>query len=196
VIASFPDGLINLGGELDAEALKATVAGDADIESLGDRIMSDLGSQHSARPDDAALLLVRYEGPSSEAQRTVRRLKIHRRDLQGTQRTRKLLREWLEVWNLSDMADEEELLITEVVTNGLVHGDSDVHVVVRRYPDRVRVEVRDSDPHRARAVTVPRQEDEAEGGRGLMIVSALVSVWGNSPSGRGKTVWFELPVPA
>lgn len=196
VMAYFTDGLINLGGELDPAAMTANVAGDVDIESLGDRIMGDLESEHAAHPDDAALLLVRYEGPSNEARRTVRQLKIHRRDLQGAQRTRRLLREWLEAWNLSDMADEEELLITEVVTNGLVHGDSDVHVVVRRYPDRVRVEVRDSDPHRARTVTVPRQEDEAEGGRGLMIVSALASAWGNSPSGRGKTVWFEVPVPA
>lgn len=38
-------------------------------------------------------------------------------------------------------------------------------------------------------------EDEAEGGRGLLIVSALADTWGNSPGGRGKTVWFELPTP-
>jgi anti-sigma regulatory factor (Ser/Thr protein kinase) len=196
MLACFTDGLINSGSQLDAEELTTVLAGDADIESLGDRIMTGLARRHAARADDAALLLVRYEGPSSEARRAVRQLTIHRRDLRGTQRTRKLIREWLDDWELSGMADEEELLVSEVVTNGLVHGDSDVHVVVRRYPDRVRVEVRDSDPHRARAVTMPRQEDEAEGGRGLMIVSALASAWGNSPSGRGKTVWFELPVPA
>ncbi|GAA3823834.1 hypothetical protein GCM10022206_72700 [Streptomyces chiangmaiensis] len=38
--------------------------------------------------------------------------------------------------------------------------------------------------------------DQAEGGRGLVIVSAPASAWGNSPSGRGKTVWFELPTPS
>jgi hypothetical protein len=26
-------------------------------------------------------------------------------------------------------------------------------------------------------------------------VMALATIWGNSPAGRGKTVWFELPVP-
>ncbi|MFJ8720461.1 ATP-binding protein [Streptomyces sp. NPDC093269] len=96
----------------------------------------------------------------------------------------------------SSMADDEELLLSEIVTNGLVHGDSDVYVYVRKYPERLRVEVRDSDPHPAAAVTVPREEDQAEGGRGLVIVSALASAWGNSPSGRGKTVWFELPTPS
>ncbi|WP_258056181.1 SpoIIE family protein phosphatase [Streptomyces sp. Ru62] len=196
IFACFTDGLIRTGSETVSERLAAVVAGDVDIESLGDQIMSDFKRRQAEHADDAALLLVRYEGPSSEAQRTVRQLKIHRRDLQGAQRTRRRLREWLELWHLSDMADEQELLVSEVVTNGLVHGDSDVYVVVRRYPDRVRTEVRDSDPHRAVPVTVPRKEDEAEGGRGLMIVSALASAWGNSPSGRGKTVWFELPVPA
>ncbi|WP_369251153.1 ATP-binding protein [Streptomyces sp. R41] len=85
--------------------------------------------------------------------------------------------------------------MSEVVTNGLVHGDSDVYVYVREFPERIRVEVRHSDPHLAKAVTVPREEDQAEGGRGLVIVSAPASAWGNSPSGRGKTVWFELPTP-
>ncbi|MFJ4467358.1 SpoIIE family protein phosphatase [Streptomyces sp. NPDC089424] len=196
IIACFTDGLISLGSELDAETLKTALGSHADIESLADQIMKGFGRRRVTHTDDAALLLVCYEGPSSEAQRVIRQLKIHRRDLQGTPRARKLIREWLDGWDLSGMADEEELLLSEVVTNGLVHGDSDVYVVVRKYPDRVRVEVRDSDPHRPRTVTMPRQEDEAEGGRGLMIVSALASAWGNSPSGRGKTVWFELPVPA
>jgi anti-sigma regulatory factor (Ser/Thr protein kinase) len=116
--------------------------------------------------------------------------------LQGVHRTRKELREWLRSWSLDSAVDEAELLTSEVVTNALVHGDSDVSVCVRQYPDHIRVEVRDSDPHPARPVTVPRAEDEAEGGRGLLIVSALASGWGNSPSGRGKTVWFELPTEA
>jgi anti-sigma regulatory factor (Ser/Thr protein kinase) len=195
-LACFTDGLVSSGSELGAEALQTALADGEDIESIGDQIMTGLRSRRATHADDAALLLVRYEGPSSEAQRAVRHIKIPRRDLRGTQRTRRLIRAWLDEWDLSSMAGEEELLVSEVVTNGLVHGDSDVYVVVRRYPDRVRVEVRDSDPHRARAVAMPGQEDEAEGGRGLMIVSALASAWGNSPSGRGKTVWFELPVPA
>ena len=195
LLAYFTDGLVDFASELDPEALKAAFVKGGDLESLGDRIISGFESRHVMHADDAALLLVRYEGPSVEAQRNIRQLKIHRRDLQGARHTRGLIREWLKGWDLSAIADEEELLVSEVVTNGLVHGDSDVHVSVRRYPDRVRVEVRDSDPHPALAVTVPREEDQAEGGRGLVIVSALASAWGNSPSGRGKTVWFELPVP-
>ncbi|WP_406502398.1 hypothetical protein [Streptomyces sp. NBC_01602] len=77
-------------------------------------------------------------------------MKIHRRELLGAQRTRGLLRQWLNGWDLAGRADEEELLVSEVVTNGLVHGDSDVYVYVRRYPERVRVEVRDIAPRPGR----------------------------------------------
>ncbi|MFF7889854.1 SpoIIE family protein phosphatase [Streptomyces sp. NPDC020794] len=195
LLAFYTDGLVGFADALDPEALQEVFRGGSNLEALGDGLIARFDNLHTRHTDDAALMLVLYEGPSSEARENVRQIRIHRRDLQGAQRTRRLLREWLEGWGLSGMIDEEELLVSEIVTNGLVHGDSDVHVYVRRYPERVRVEVRDSDPRPARTVTVPREEDQAEGGRGLVIVSALASAWGNSPSGRGKTVWFELPVP-
>ncbi|MEV5492610.1 ATP-binding SpoIIE family protein phosphatase [Streptomyces bobili] len=194
LLAFYTDGLVTSADALDPEALQEVFRGGS-LEELGDGLIARFDNLHTPHTDDAALMLVLYEGPSSEARENVRQLRIHRRDLQGAQRTRRLLREWLEGWGLAGMIDEEELLVSEIVTNGLVHGDSDVHVYVRRYPERVRVEVRDSDPRPARTVTIPREEDQSEGGRGLVIVSALASAWGNSPSGRGKTVWFELPVP-
>ncbi|WP_146075764.1 ATP-binding SpoIIE family protein phosphatase [Streptomyces sp. Ru62] len=195
LLAFYTDGLGGVGGDVDPAAVRAAFDEPGNLESVGDRLIRGFSKSLPRHADDAALLLVGYEGPSADAQRNVRQLHIHRRDLHGAQRTRRLVREWLEGWELSTMADDEELLVSEVVTNGLVHGDSDVYVYVRRYPERIRVEVRDSDPHLAQAVTVPREEDQAEGGRGLVIVSALASAWGNSPSGRGKTVWFEIPTP-
>ncbi|WP_369221610.1 SpoIIE family protein phosphatase [Streptomyces sp. R39] len=195
LLAFFTDGMVGFGRNLEPESPTAAYPDDIDLESLGDQLIGRRESLRVRHADDAALLLVRYKGPSAEARRNTRQLRIHRRDLLGARRTRGMLRKWLDGWGLADMADAEELLVSEVVTNGLVHGDSDVYVCVRRYPERVRVEVRDSDPHPARTVTIPREEDQAEGGRGLVIVSALASAWGNSPSGRGKTVWFELPIP-
>lgn len=195
LLAFYTDGLAGFGGDVDRKVVSAAFDDPGNLESVGDRLIRGFSESPLRCSDDAALLLVVYEGPSAEAQHNVRQLRIHRRDLLGAQRTRRLLREWLAGWELSAIADDEELLVSEVVTNGLVHGDSDVYVYVHKYPERIRVEVRDSDPHPAQAVTVPRDEDQAEGGRGLVIVSALASAWGNSPSGRGKTVWFELPLP-
>ncbi len=164
-----------------------------ELETLGD-LMIDRVAERGSRTDDAALLLMRYEGTSAQARLHVRRLAIHRRDLRGVRRARQFLREWLRGMELSGLSEEAELLTSEVITNALVHGDTDVDIRVRRYPGRVRVEVRDSDPrHLALPTPVALRDDESEGGRGLLIVSALASAWGNSPSGRGKTVWFELP---
>ncbi|WP_443076309.1 ATP-binding protein [Streptomyces sp. NBC_01716] len=68
---------------------------------------------------------------------------------------------------------------------------------LREYPDRIRVEVRDSDPYPPVPTTLLHgdvRNQEAESGRGLLIVEALARTWGSSPSGRGKTTWFEFGV--
>lgn len=171
---------------------KALTGSGEELEALGDR-MADEVARRAVRPDDGALLILRYEGSSPEAKAYARQLAIHRRDLQGVRRARQFLRDWLRSVHLVPMTEEAELLASEIITNALVHGDTDVDIHVRRYPEHVRVEVRDSDPHLALPGIAASAEDE--GGRGLVIVSALASAWGNSPSGRGKTVWFELPTP-
>jgi serine/threonine-protein kinase RsbW len=56
-------------------------------------------------------------------------------------------------------------------------------------PDRVRVEVADSEA----ALPQLRQPDqEATGGRGLAMVALLATRWGTDPTDSGKAVWFEL----
>ncbi|MGP4003030.1 ATP-binding SpoIIE family protein phosphatase [Streptomyces sp. 8N706] len=196
LLTLYTNGLVDPDSGVVPGTLEAVLASsDGELETLGDQLIASVHSR-TTHADDSALLLLQYEGPSAEAQRYTRRLEIPHRDLQGVKRARALLQEWLDEWGLSAMADDAEMLTSELVTNALVHGDSDVDVRVRRYPRHIRVEVRDSTPHPAIPVTIPREEDQAEGGRGLIIVSALASSWGNSPSGRGKTVWYELGVPS
>ncbi|MFF8233388.1 ATP-binding protein [Streptomyces caelestis] len=96
------------------------------------------------------------------------------------------------------VSSDLELAVTELVTNALVHADSEVEVRLREYADRLRVDVRDSDPRPplpAPVLASGETDRESEHGRGLLIVDALASSWGNSPSGRGKSVWFELTRP-
>ncbi|MGI5517700.1 SpoIIE family protein phosphatase [Streptomyces sp. CA-106131] len=192
LLVLYTDGLSGQRGELARETLEAAIAVSGDeLETLGDQLMARAGGP-APRADDAALLLLRYEGPSAQAQEYVRLLHVDRHDFRGVQRTRQFLCGCLDGWHLAPLSDSAEVLASEVVTNALVHGDSDVDVCLRRYADHLRVEVRDSDPHPAMLVDLGSDEDKAEGGRGLLIVSALASSWGNSPSGRGKTVWFEM----
>ncbi|MFS4092488.1 SpoIIE family protein phosphatase [Streptomyces sp. AF1A] len=202
LVALYTDGLLDLSHQSLETALgtlrqRLADQRDLDLEVLADRLVSDDGP-HTARDDDLALLLVRYEGASESAAERVARVSIQRNGLHEVRRLRHFLTDLMNTWMLSVDIDALELLVSEVVTNSLVHAQSEVDVRLRNYPDHLRVEVRDTNPHPpVMAAIVGADEavnDEAESGRGLLIVNALAAAWGTSPAGRGKTTWFELDV--
>jgi anti-sigma regulatory factor (Ser/Thr protein kinase) len=87
---------------------------------------------------------------------------------------------------LSDLA---ELLVSELVTNAILHAHSEVSVQVSMDGSVVRIDVDDDSPR------APQQRDysqEATTGRGLALFEALSTAWGTRPKNGGKTVWFEL----
>ncbi|MCC9310298.1 ATP-binding protein [Kitasatospora sp. RB6PN24] len=103
------------------------------------------------------------------------------------------------------LSDDEDftlrLLVSEVATNGVLHGagggnpaqrltvEADVHHDTRR----LRVSV--SDPGLGRPVLGPFDTDD-EHGRGMQLVAELAAAHGcePDPQGGGKRVWFELPL--
>lgn len=80
-------------------------------------------------------------------------------------------------------------MISEVVTNAVIHGRSAVLVDVAVQDRRLRVEVSDDGDGLPR---LPAVDDALPSGRGLRIVGLLASDWGVRPKSPGKTVWFEL----
>jgi anti-sigma regulatory factor (Ser/Thr protein kinase) len=82
-----------------------------------------------------------------------------------------------------------ELLVSELVTNTVLHGQSPARLGVSTADGRVLVVVGDSSsapPRMAAAGT------EDVGGRGLFLVDTLASSWGWSVTASGKDIWFEL----
>ncbi|MEU2227594.1 SpoIIE family protein phosphatase [Streptomyces sp. NPDC018347] len=174
-----------------------------DLEQLADHVVAEVTRTAAAassrqRRDDAVLLLARYEPAlGKEAPRTAA-LHVQRRDLQGVRTARAFVTEQLRAWDLATLADTLQLLVSELVTNALVHAGSDVDVRLRAFGDRVRLEVRDSesDPPMPSPLALAEEDNaEAEHGRGLLIVEALAGGWNTSPNGRGKTVSLEMTVP-
>lgn len=104
---------------------------------------------------------------------------------------RRLVDETLRQWDCAEALDEVALLVSEVVTNAVIHGGSDVDVAVRLLPDALRIEVIDSNDTVPLPVGAADLDDES--GRGLAIVDALASRWGVERFERGKSVWFEVP---
>ena len=71
-----------------------------------------------------------------------------------------------------DLVDAVELLVSELVTNAVVHASSDPRLTLLVHADRVRVEVGDDDP----ALPAHREPDaERPGGRGLLLLDRVAT---------------------
>ena len=89
----------------------------------------------------------------------------------------------------TQLASDVELVVTELVTNALLHAGLPVVVRITPIDSGVRVEVEDS----TRQAPIPAiSSTEAMTGRGLALVSAVARAWGVEPGGLGKTVWCEV----
>jgi histidine kinase-like protein len=91
-----------------------------------------------------------------------------------------------------DACDSAVLVVSELVTNAIVHTAS-THIVCELHDggDLVRIAVRDEgcapgEPHPACG------RSEEEHGRGLFLVDALCRAWGAQEHGLGLLVWAEL----
>ncbi|MFD9378229.1 ATP-binding protein [Streptomyces sp. NPDC059999] len=117
---------------------------------------------------------------------------VRRADLKAVGEIRRALRELMRHRCRSDTADVAELLITELVTNALVHTEQGAEVSASLAATRLRVEVRDYASRRPRPY-VPSADDGTHG-RGLVLVQELADEWGvdTLARGAGKVVWFEL----
>jgi two-component sensor histidine kinase len=99
-----------------------------------------------------------------------------------------------------DSLDDLLLVVSELVTNAVVHGcrsamgldgDPDVDVSWELRGDEVLVCV--SDPSPQLPVRL-RPHPTSPGGRGLAIVDCMTRDWGARHTRRGKQVWARVPV--
>lgn len=109
---------------------------------------------------------------------------------------RRLLRGYLETGQPpTDEHDLPVLLVSELVTNAILHAGPPVTLRARRDGALLRVEVHDGAP--APPVLNPQSTPGAtpsERGRGLFLVASLADRWGWEDLATGKAVWFELEV--
>ncbi|WP_329227782.1 ATP-binding SpoIIE family protein phosphatase [Streptomyces canus] len=93
-------------------------------------------------------------------------------------------------------ADDAVVVVSELVTNAVIHAGTDVELDCRleAHTGALVVEVLDHHPSRA-----PRDGDPEpsygtpEYGRGLRLVAALAETWGITYRTGSKTVWAQLP---
>jgi hypothetical protein len=100
-------------------------------------------------------------------------------------------------WRRESLEYDAALLTTELVTNAVLHAQSDLVLTLRPITNGVRIEVTDLYP-----AALPHMAPQGAGassllalgqsGRGLQVVSELAARWGVDSTQRTKTVWAEL----
>ncbi|MER6623559.1 MULTISPECIES: SpoIIE family protein phosphatase [unclassified Streptomyces] len=189
LLALYTDGLVESRDHPLDEGLQAFVNTltdpSAPLEDVCDHVLNTLDTHHGE--DDIALLMARVQGLPAES---VGDWTLPR-EPRSVGRAREYARAQLTGWDMEPLVDTTELLVSELVTNALRYGEGEIRL--RLLLDRTLVcEVWDSglvQPRRRRA------RDTDEGGRGLQLVGLLSAAWGSRRTPRGKTVWFELPLP-
>jgi GAF domain-containing protein len=109
---------------------------------------------------------------------------------------RRTVEQVLQEADLGGLLDEALLLVTELVTNAVVHAGTEIELRIETAPEGLRVEVVDRSPG-SLPVIRPAPAETREGGRGVFLLDALATEWGTRHFSGGKSVWFQLgPPPA
>ncbi|MFD7703112.1 SpoIIE family protein phosphatase [Streptomyces caelestis] len=191
------DGLVEVRGEdigVGLAALCESAAHPAaSMDDACDTIIRALAATFSEagrgdRKDDVALLMARLGGIEPEDVAEWRLAP----EPSEVGRARAVVREQLYDWGLPKLADSAGLLVSELVTNAVLHSHARPVALRLVRGDTLLCEVEDDD-HALPTLIDARPGNES--GRGLRVVSTLARQWGTSRTAAGKSVWFELTLP-
>ncbi len=104
---------------------------------------------------------------------------------------RRAVREYCQGKMSAAVADDAELLTSELVTNACRYSLGPVLLWMAEDGAGVVVSVGDDNPGQCRPR--PRPSRAAHSGRGLFLVDHLATDWGRSDIDSGKIIWFSLP---
>ncbi|MGV0098476.1 ATP-binding protein [Streptomyces californicus] len=106
---------------------------------------------------------------------------------------RRAVRSQLGCWGASAVAEEAELLVTELGANVIKHvgRDAAASLVLELKRSRVRLEVHDRN-HSLPTSSAEVCAENDECGRGLHLIAAMACDWGSARTTTGKVVWCEL----
>ena len=116
---------------------------------------------------------------------------------QGIAQVRHEVRKTLDDWQVGAVADAAELVVSEMLTNALRYGHTEILALELSLDDPwLCLSVVDANP------TPPylcRPDEQAEGGRGVLLMAELADAWGFRATGVGKSVFAEFrtrPAPS
>jgi hypothetical protein len=90
-------------------------------------------------------------------------------------------------WGIKRPVRLAQILISELVSNAVMHARTGLDVTVRRFGEGIELSVRDDGVTKLPANLPPDPR-----GFGLQLVEAMSDAWGSAPTGSGKVVWTRL----
>jgi len=190
LLALYTDGLVE----------RRTRSLDIGIDELASRLAA-LDGDVAAMPDALAQALV-PDGGDDDVAVLVARVALERQHPPATLaidaeapavvEARAFAAATMAAWELPDLVVRDAvLLVSEMVTNAIVHGRPPICLRLRHARSRLLIEVDDT------ATAVPRKLRPTPldvHGRGLQLVAALAESWGTRPTASGKSVWCALAI--
>ncbi|MFE5514611.1 SpoIIE family protein phosphatase [Streptomyces sp. NPDC056529] len=137
---------------------------------------------------DEAVLLVATDSPPPRCDLRVWELP---KDGRAASVARNLVTGQLSEWELDELADVCELVVSELVGNALRYGNGPGELRLWR-GERLVVEVSDTGPDLPQ---IQHADLSDEGGRGLQLINMLCRRWGSCRTVTGKVVWAEQNMP-
>ena len=108
---------------------------------------------------------------------------------------RVLVKQVCEEWGVRRLSRLGQLIVSELVTNGVVHARTELGVTVRFRGRTLSIAVRDGDPRLLHPSGGGAEADGRGYGRGLLIVDSMADSWGCTPTADGKVTWATLDLP-
>lgn len=173
----YTDGLIETpGSDIEVRIGELTLllnklfVGTPCLEGAADQVLAGLLPDADGHNDDVTLLLAQLPAAPLAAVTT-----HFPAAPASVPEGRAFLHKALTSWNCTERADDALLLLSETLTNAVQHSEGPIGLHLHRTATDLTVEVSDPSPQ----LPQPRVAvEEAESGRGLILVRALAAGWG------------------
>jgi hypothetical protein len=90
-------------------------------------------------------------------------------------------------WRIGSAVDQAQTVVSELVTNAIVHAGAPIGLVVALAEPLLHIAVRDGSLRRPRLLTLDDRR-----GYGLLLVDAFADRWGCDRTPDGKVVWATI----
>jgi anti-sigma regulatory factor (Ser/Thr protein kinase)/anti-anti-sigma regulatory factor len=162
----------------------------ASTTATGRAVRRILGHQLPVYPSRSAALAAALDG-----QLAAKRIRVRlSADPQSAGTARRLIAAMCATWGLADLADAALLVVSELVSNAVLHAGTDFDLTATVRGAYLHLSVRDGSrvPPLMPVPAGAGRPALASGGRGLYLVDSCTAGWGSMVADDGKVVWATL----